>query len=89
MDAGGRRIGGGKMWVGNPRPRGDGSFFVTATPEHLDANTWELWLLDHGGRITKRYAFAETWVRGYAAALPSIYALGVGDEYGVYEYRVP
>jgi len=89
VDAGGRRIGGGKMWVGNPRPLGDGSFFLTATPEHLDTNPWELWVLDHGGRITGRYAFAETWVRGYAASFPAIYALGLGDEYGIYEYRIP
>lgn len=89
VDAGGRRIAGGKMWVGDPRPLRAGSFFLTATPENLDANPWELWVLDHSGRITGRYAFAETWVRGYAVSLPQVYALGVGDEFGVYEYRIP
>ena len=89
VDAGGRRISGGKMWVGDPRLLGEGSFFLTATPENLDENPWELWILDHGGRITGRYAFAETWVRGYAVSLPQVYALGVQDEYGVYEYRIP
>ena len=88
-DAGGRPINGGKLWVGNPRATGGGSFFLTATPENLDANPWELWIFDHGGRITGRYAFAETWVRGYAISFPRIYALGLGDEYGVHEYRVP
>ena len=89
VDAGGRPISGGKLWVGNPRALGDGSFFLTATPEDLDENPWELWVLDHGGWLTGRYAFAETWVRGYAVSLPRIYALGIGGEYGVYEYRIP
>lgn len=89
VDAAGRRISGGKLWVDSPRPLGDGSFFLTATPEDLDENPWELWVLDHGGRLTGRYAFAETWVRGDAASFPRIYALGLGDEYGVHEYRIP
>lgn len=88
-DAEGRPISGGKMWVGEPRPLGDGSFFLTATPENLDANPWELWVLDHGGRITGRYAFAETWVRGFAVSPSTVYALGIGDEFGVYAYRPP
>lgn len=89
VDAGGRRISGGKLWVGEPRPLDDGAFLLTATPENLDANPWELWVLDHGGRVRGRYAFAETWVRGYAVSPSVVYALGLGDEYGVYEYRPP
>ncbi|WP_420447680.1 6-bladed beta-propeller [Candidatus Palauibacter sp.] len=89
VDADGRRIIGGKLWVTNPVPLGEGSFFVTATPEDLDENPWELWVLDHSGRVTGRHAFAETWVRGYAPSPPFIYALGLRDDFGVHEYRMP
>ncbi|WP_420635214.1 6-bladed beta-propeller [Candidatus Palauibacter sp.] len=85
----GQRIIGGKIWVKMAGVSDEGSFLVTATPEDLDVNPWELWRLDHQGRITDRYVFDEIWIEAFTAAFPTIYALGLGDEYGVYEYRVP
>ncbi|WP_419165156.1 hypothetical protein [Candidatus Palauibacter sp.] len=85
----GQRVIGGKMWVKMAGVTDEGSFLVTATPEDLGVNPWELWRLDHQGRITDRYVFDEIWIQAFTAAFPTIYALGLGDEFGVYEYRVP
>ena len=85
----GERIIGGKIWAEAAGVAGAGSFLVTTTPENLDVNPWELWMLDPLGRIANRYVFDRTWIRAYAASFPTIYALGMRDEFGVYEYRVP
>lgn len=37
----------------------------------------------------ERYAFEDVLVRGSAVSFPTVYALGMGDEWGVYEYRIP
>ena len=85
----GQRLRGGKIWVNMAGVTDEGSFLVTATPEDLGVNPWELWRLDHQGRITDRYVFDGIWIQAFTAAFPTIYALGLGDEFGVYEYRVP
>ena len=89
VDRGGRRISGGKFWVSPPGALREGSFFLTASPQSLDVNPWEFWVLDLGGRITGRYVFDRTSIRGFAASFPTVYALGLGDEFGVYEYHIP
>ena len=85
----GERVIGGKTWATAAGVAADGSFLVTATPESLNVNPWELWMLDPRGRIAGRYVFDETLIRAYTASFPTIYALGIGDAFGVYEYRIP
>ncbi len=80
---------GGKNYVAPAGTAGNGSFLLSATPENLDVNPWELWQLDERGRVRQRYVFEDVWVRAFAASFPSIYALGIGEEFGVYEYRIP
>lgn len=87
-DAG--RISAGKRYVTSLGAAGDGSFFVAVSPENLDVNPLEMWILDRRGRIRGRYAFDRTWVgRLTAASFPRIFAAGQGDTYGIYEYRIP
>ena len=86
---GGAPVMGGRDHVAPGGADGSGSFFLSAAPENLDVNPWELWQLDERGRITERYAFEDVLVRGFAVSFPTVYALGMGDAFGVYEYRIP
>ena len=86
---GGTPVGGGKIWLSSLGPAGDGSFFAIATPEYLHVNRFELWVLDDRGRMVDRYVFDRPWIGADSASFPTIYALGHGDEFGVYEYRIP
>lgn len=86
-DAG--RIAAGKLYVSSLGAAGDGSFFVAVTPEDLDINPPELWLLDRRGRVKRRYVFDRPWVGRLTASFPRIFAAGQEDEYGIHEYRIP
>ena len=86
-DAG--RISAGKRYVTSLGAAGDGSFFVAVSPENLDVNPLEMWVLDGKGRIQRRYAFDRTWIGQLTtASFPRIFAAGQGDAYGIYEYRI-
>ncbi len=87
---GGGRIAAGRAWAGLPTGAfGDGLFFVRASPENLAVNADEFWVLDHRGRVRKRYVFDRPLIGASTASPPRIFALGLSHEFGVYEYRLP
>lgn len=83
------RIVAGRLYFTSIGPTGDGSFFLVAPPENLDVEPWEVWILDHRGQIRRRYAFDQPWIGRSTASFPRIYATGQGDQYGIFEYRIP
>jgi hypothetical protein len=86
----GGRVPAGRAWAGIPTGAfADGSFFVRAAPENLDVNADELWVLDRRGRVGKRYAFDRPWMAVSTVSFPRVFAVGLGPEFGVYEYRLP
>ena len=85
----GGRVSAGKLWVSKPFSTGNGSFFVTATPENLDVNARELWQLDFRGRVTRRYVFDRPWMAYAAGPFPTVYSLGLRDQMGIHEYVAP
>ncbi|WP_420441214.1 hypothetical protein [Candidatus Palauibacter sp.] len=84
------RMAAGRAWAGLPTGNfHDDSFFVRASPENLAVNADEFWVLDHRGRVRKRYAFDRPLIGASTASYPRIFAVGLGRAFGVYEYRVP
>ncbi|WP_419935712.1 hypothetical protein [Candidatus Palauibacter sp.] len=80
----------GRLWAGSTTGAiGDGSFFVRATPENMDVNPGEMWVLDRRGRVQKRYVFDPPLIGVSTVSFPRIFAVGLSREFGVYEYRLP
>lgn len=84
------RIPAGRAWAGLPTGAvGDGSFFVRASPEKLNVNADEFWVLDRRGRVRKRYVFDRPLIGVATISFPRVFATGLSHEFGVYEYRLP
>lgn len=80
------RVSSGKGWIADVVPYSEGKFYVTATPERLNDEPWEVWLMDSDGRITDRFAFDRTWTGATAASFPRVFAVGQHD-FAIYEFH--